>query len=145
MVVVGPRVEIVKDRVPLWGRACQPVCNHDPYPVGNSGRRDIVEQGIVVDDEYVREFGKYLAAVTQNTWAKGYTNSHVKHKLVSSAYKSWFNRQDSQVRETLNSRCNQTEVAPTWICQAITKAGFSKDLPIFTGRFKYDFNSKELG
>ena len=102
-------------------------------------------QAIVVDDDYVREFGKYLAAVTKNTWAKGYTNKQLKHKLVSSAYKSWFNRQDSQVRMTLNSRCNQTEVAPTWICQAIAKAGFSKDLPIFTGRFAYDFDDKELG
>ena len=119
----------------------------EPLEIDNMAHifRACDQQGIVVDDEYVREFGKYLAAVTKNTWAKGYTSSQLKHKLVSSAYKSWFNRQDLQVRMTLNSRCNQTEVAPTWICQAIAKAGFSKDLPIFTGRFAYDFDDKELG
>jgi hypothetical protein len=124
--------------------ADQPI---EPLEIDNMAHifRACDQQGIVVDDDYVREFGKYLAAVTQNTWAKGYTNSQLKHKLVSSAYKSWFNRQDSQVRITLNSRCNQTEVAPTWICQAIAKAGFSKDLPIFTGRFAYDFDDRELG
>ena len=102
-------------------------------------------QGITVDDDYVREFGKYLGAVTNNTWAKGYTNYQLKHKLVSNAYNSWYRRQDEQTKNAYKSRCNQTEVAPTWICQAIAKAGFSKELPIFTGKFKYDFKKKELG
>jgi hypothetical protein len=102
-------------------------------------------QGITVDDDYVSEFGKYLGAVTNNTWAKGYTNYKLKHKLVSNAYNSWYRRQDEQTKNAYKSRCNQTEVAPTWICQAIAKAGFSKELPIFTGKFKYDFKKKELG
>ena len=124
--------------------ADQPI---EPLEIDNMAHifRACDQQGIVVDDDYVREFGKYLAAVTQNTWAKGYTNSQLKHKLVVNAYKKWYNRQDLQVRITLNSRCNQTEVAPTWICQAIAKAGFSKELPIFTGRFAYDFDERELG
>ena len=120
----------------------------EPLEIDNMAHifRACDQQGITVDDDYVREIGKYLGAVTQHTWAKGYTNTrHLKHKLVLNAYKSWYNRQDWQVRNTYKSRCNQTEVAPTWICQTIAKAGFSKELPVFAGKFAYDFKNKELG
>jgi hypothetical protein len=99
-------------------------------------------QGITVDDDYVREFGKYLGAVTENTWRK---HTSKKSKMIKEAYQSWYERQYAQVKSAYNERCNQTEVAPTWICQAIAKAGFSKELPIFTGKFQYDFKKKELG
>jgi hypothetical protein len=65
--------------------------------------------------------------------------------MVMNAYKSWLKRQHYRIRENYNERCNQTEVAPTWICQAITAAGFPFETPVFIGKFKYDFNSAELG
>ena len=61
------------------------------------------------------------------------------------AYKSWLKRQHYRVREQFDTRCNQTEVAPTWICQAIKQAGFDLELPVFTGKYSYTFDQKELG
>lgn len=104
------------------------------------------QQGIQVDDQYVRDFAKYLGAITNNTWQKGYKKSGAfkKHSMVTSAYQSWWKRQPQNVRDAFSTRCNQTEVAPTWICQALELAGFPHDLPMFIGRFHYKFNAKEL-
>lgn len=126
-------------------RADAPV---EPLEIDNMSHifRACDQQGILVDDDYVREFAKYLGVVTSNTWAKGYNStSNKKHKMVMSAYQSWLKRQPLRIRESLNTRCNQTEVAPTWICQSIKAAGFPYDVPMFIGRFAYDFNDNELG
>lgn len=104
------------------------------------------QQGIEVTDEYVKAFVKYLGVVTNNTWAKGYNSTrNRKHKMVMDAYQSWLKRQHYRVRENYKTRCNQTEVGPTWLCQAIGAAGFPFELPVFIGMYAYDFNDKELG
>jgi hypothetical protein len=120
----------------------------EPLEIDNMAHifRACDQQGIVVDDEYVRQFAKYLGVVTGNTWKKGYKKDvNRKHVMVMNAYKSWLKRQHYRIRENYNDRCNQTEVAPTWICQAITAAGFPFETPAFIGKFKYDFNAAELG
>lgn len=120
----------------------------EPLEIDNMSHifRACDQQGIEVNDEYVRQFAKYLGVVTGNTWAKGYKSSiNKKHKMVMNAYKSWLKRQHYRIRENYNERCNQTEVAPTWICQAIKAAGFPFEVPVFIGKFAYDFNNNELG
>ena len=121
-----------------------PDCQVEPLEIDNMSHifRACDQQGIVVDEEYIRKFVKYLGAVTGNTWIK-YTSK--KSKMISSAYKSWLKRQHYRVRENYRTRCNQTEVAPTWICQAIKQAGFDLELPVFTGKYSYTFDQKELG
>lgn len=120
----------------------------EPLEIDNMAHifRACDQQGIEVNDEYVRQIAKYLGVVTGNTWAKGYNSTaNKKHKMVMNAYKSWLKRQHYRVRENYNERCNQTEVAPTWICQAIKAAGFPFEVPVFIGKFAYEFNDKELG
>jgi len=119
----------------------------EPLEIDNMAHifRACDQQGIAVDDNYIRKFVKYLGAVTGNKWQKGYTKAHRKHVMVMQAYKSWLKRQHYRVREQFDTRCNQTEVAPTWICQAIEQAGFDLELPVFTGKYSYTFDQKELG
>ena len=119
----------------------------EPLEIDNMSHifRACDQQGIVVDENYIRKFVKYLGAVTGNKWKKGYTKAHRKHVMVKDAYQSWLTRQHYRVREQFDSRCNQTEVAPTWICQAIEQAGFDLELPVFTGKYSYTFDQKELG
>ena len=119
----------------------------EPLEIDNMAHifRACDQQGIEVNDQYVQDFAKYLGAVTNNTWEKGYKKlSHKKHAMVTKAYKSWWNRQPASVQEAFPTRCNQTEVAPTWICQAIVNAGFPHEVPAFIGRFAYKFTEKEL-
>jgi len=119
----------------------------EPLEIDNMAHifRACDQQGITVDTDYIRQIVKYLGAVTGNTWQKGYTKSHRKHTMVMNGYKSWLTRQHYRVREQFDTRCNQTEVAPTWIIQAIKLAGFKYELPVFIGKFQYDFEDKELG
>lgn len=104
------------------------------------------QQLIEVDTDYIRQFAKCLAKVTQNTWQKGYGTNwrFTKHKKVSAAYTSWYKRQSAEVQAVYKTRCNQTEVGPTWICQAVANQGFPYELPEFTGKFAYKFTAKEL-
>ena len=120
----------------------------EPLEIDNMAHifRACDQQGIIVDDDYVKAVVKYLGVITDNTWAKGYNSTrNKKHKMVMDAYQNWLKRQHYRVRENYNTRCNQTEVAPTWLCQAMSVAGFPFELPIFIGKYAYDFNQKELG
>lgn len=120
----------------------------EPLEIDNMAHifRACDQQGITVDDDYVKAVVKYLGVVTNNTWAKGYNSSrNRKHKMIMDAYQSWLKRQHYRIRENYNTRCNQTEVAPTWLCQAMAAAGFPYELPVFIGKYAYDFNNKELG
>jgi hypothetical protein len=120
----------------------------EPLEIDNMAHifRACDQQGIVVDDEYVQAVVKYLGVVTNNTWAKGYNQTrNRKHKMIMDAYQSWLKRQHYRIRENYNTRCNQTEVAPTWLCQAMGAAGFPFELPVFIGKYAYEFNAKELG
>jgi len=103
-------------------------------------------QGIDVDSDYIKQFAKCLGIVTENTWQKGYGNNwkYKKHAKVMAAYAGWLRRQPEDVRGHFNSRCNQTEVAPTWLCQAVRNAGFKLELPTFSGKFAYEFTAEEL-
>jgi hypothetical protein len=102
-------------------------------------------QGIEVDSDYIRKFAQALEKVTQNTWKKGYKSKNCqKHAKVSKAYKHYLNRLKPAQRAHYNERCNQTEVAPAWLCQAVENQGFEYDLPEFSGRFDYKFPTKDL-
>ena len=64
------------------------------------------------------------------------------HKKVSDAYTSWRARQGNA--DTISQRCNQTLVAPTWLCQAVVLAGFKYAVPKFGGNMNYRFTEEEL-
>lgn len=105
------------------------------------------QQQIKVNTKYIRAFAKCLGIVTENTWKTGHNKSGQtrKHAMVVAAYKSWLKRQPNQIKENYNERCNQTEVAPTWLCQAVSSTGmFPYELPVFTGKYRYDFLPEEL-
>ena len=107
--------------------------------------RACYQQGITVDESYLDEMISLLQRITGNTWKKGYKGKDsTKHQKVLNAYKSWYKRQHYATRSHYNERCNQTEVGPTWICQALANAGFTKPLPEFKGKFFYEFTAQEL-
>ena len=135
-------------RVFQYHKLSNPDAPVEPLEIDNMSHifRACDQQGIQVTDEYVRAIVKYLGVVTNNTWSKGYNSTrNRKHKMIMDAYQSWLKRQDYRIRENYNTRCNQTEVAPTWLCQAIAAAGFPFELPVFIGNYSYEFNDKELG
>ena len=102
-------------------------------------------QGIVIDSDYIRKFAQALQKVTSNTWKKGYRgHACTKHFKVISAYKNFLDTLDYTTRLHYGDRCNQTEVAPTWLCQAVAEAGFEHDVPTFTGKYFYDFPKADL-
>ena len=107
--------------------------------------RQCVVQGIEVDSDYIRKFAKALEKVTKNTWKKGWKGKDcIKHSKVSTAYKNYLERLKPAQRAHYNERCNQTEVAPAWLCQVVANQGFEYELPEFTGRFDYKFPKKDL-
>lgn len=102
-------------------------------------------QGIKVDSDYIRKFAQALEKVTQNTWKKGYKGKNcLKHAKVSKAYQNYLDRLKPAERSHYGERCNQTEVAPAWLCQVVANQGFDYDLPEFSGRFDYMFPNKDL-
>jgi hypothetical protein len=100
------------------------------------------EQGILVDDEYISQFAIALHKATGNTWAKGQKSKKSKHTKVLRAYNSWRNRQPNS--EAFATRCNQTLVAPTWICQAVKQHGFPYGVPSFPFALTFNFTEQEL-
>lgn len=121
----------------------------EPLEIDNMAHifRACDQQQITVDTDYIKAFAKCLGMVTANTWKSGHNRSGQtrKHAMVVAAYKSWLNRQPQQIRDNYSERCNQTEVAPTWLCQAVANTGaFPYDLPEFLGKYRYDFDAKEL-
>ena len=106
------------------------------------------EQGIVVDDEYLQAFANALYRITDNTWSTKDTKATSKHKRVLKAYNMWRARMVEKSPDNeyiIPKRCNQTLVAPTWICQALKAKGFKYALPKMSGNFRYDFTKQELG
>jgi len=106
------------------------------------------EQGIVVDGEYVFEFSKVLGRITGNTWCTKDTKRNSKHKRVLRTYNAWREKmvkKDSENDYIIPKRCNQTLVAPAWICQALKAKGFKYSLPKMTGKYRYTFTAQELG
>lgn len=100
------------------------------------------EQGIIVDNDYIDAMVTAMDKVTGNFWKHRATNKNSKHVKVSRAYTSWRARQGNP--DSISGRCNQTQVAPTWICQAIKQAGFKYDVPAFSGIMRYNFTKQEL-
>ena len=100
------------------------------------------EQGIIVDNDYIDAMVTAMDKVTGNSWKHRATNKNSKHVKVLRAYNSWRERQGNP--DSISSRCNQTQVAPTWICQAIKQAGFKYDVPAFSGIMRYNFTKQEL-
>ena len=100
------------------------------------------EQGIEVNEDYIMQLVDVLEKVTGNTWKHRQMTKNSKHVKVMRAYNSWRDRQGNP--EAIPSRCNQTKVAPTWICQAVKQAGFKYDVPAFSGTMRYNFKKEEL-
>jgi hypothetical protein len=106
------------------------------------------EQGIVVDDDYVQAFANALHRITENTWSTKDTKAISKHKSVLRSYSQWRDRMVADNPENeyiIPKRCNQTLVAPAWICQALKAKNFKYSLPKMTGKYRYNFTKQELG
>ena len=106
------------------------------------------EQGIVVDDYYVQAFANALHRITENTWSTKDTKAISKHKSVLRSYSQWRDRMVADNPENeyiIPKRCNQTLVAPAWICQALKAKNFKYSLPKMTGKYRYNFTKQELG
>jgi hypothetical protein len=116
----------------------------EPLEIDNMAHifRACEQQFITVDSDYILKFASCLGAVTHNTWKKNTSKKHVK---VKDAYQSWRKRQPQQVQHMFKERCNQTEVGPTWLVQAVNNTGcFPYTLPVFSGKYSYKFNAEEL-
>lgn len=100
------------------------------------------EQGIPVDSKYIRDFVKYLNKITGNTWHTNSRKYNDKHARVLRAYENWRLRQFNS--DALPKRCNQTLVAPSWICAALESRGFPHALPRFTGAMHFDWQKEDL-
>jgi hypothetical protein len=98
------------------------------------------DQSIMIDYAYIDGMVDVLSKVTDNTWHVG----SKKHKMVITAYGNWFKA--AQAKGTILSdekpRCNQTEVAPVWLCQVLVRHA-KATVPTFTQSFK--FAAKDLG
>lgn len=95
------------------------------------------EQGITVDTKYIKDLIKYLDKITGNSWHTDSKKQNDKHALVLRAYNNWRARQNNP--EAFPKRCNQTLVAPSWICTALVRAGFPHAVPGFTGAMYFDW------
>lgn len=95
------------------------------------------EQGITVDTKYLKDFVKYLDKITGNSWHTDAKKRNSKHALVLRAYNNWRTRQSNP--DAFPKRCNQTLVAPSWICNALVRAGFPHAVPGFTGAMHFDW------
>jgi len=100
------------------------------------------EQGIIVDNDYIKELAAAWRKPTNNTWANSRNASGLKHRKVYRAYSSWRNRQPNS--ELFGVRCNQTLVAPTWLCQTAALHGFPHGLPSFPASMNFEFTEQEL-
>ena len=116
----------------------------EPLEIDNMSHifRACEEQAIDVDDDYITEFSDMLEKVTGNTWKHRQQSKNSKHVKVMRAYNSWRDRQGNP--ESISQRCNQTLVAPTWLCQAVKLAGFKYAIPRFSGNMSYRFTEEEL-
>jgi len=116
----------------------------EPLEIDNMSHifRACEEQGIEVNEDYIQQFVDVLDKVTNNTWKHRQQSKNSKHKKVSDAYTSWRARQGNA--DTISQRCNQTLVAPTWLCQAVVLAGFKYAVPKFGGNMNYRFTEEEL-
>lgn len=116
----------------------------EPLEIDNMSHifRACEEQAIDVDDDYITEFSDMLEKVTGNTWKHRQQSKNSKHVKVMRAYNSWRDRQGNP--ESISQRCNQTLVAPTWLCQAVKLAGFKYAIPKFSGNMSYRFTEEEL-
>lgn len=116
----------------------------EPLEIDNMSHifRACEEQAIDVDDDYIAEFVDILENLTGNTWKHRQQSKNSKHVKVMRAYNSWRDRQGNP--DTISQRCNQTLVAPTWLCQAVKLAGFQYAVPKFSGNMNYRFTEEEL-
>lgn len=116
----------------------------EPLEIDNMSHifRACEEQAIDVDDDYITEFVDVLEKITGNTWKHRQQSKNSKHVKVMRAYNSWRDRQGNP--DAISQRCNQTLVAPTWLCQAVKLAGFKYAVPKFSGNMSYRFTEEEL-
>lgn len=94
-------------------------------------------QGITVDTGYIKDLVKYLAKITNNSWHTDYKKKNEKHARVLRAYDNWRARQSNP--DAFPKRCNQTLVAPSWICGALVRYGFPHAVPSFTKAMHFDW------
>ena len=89
-----------------------------------------------------------LYTESQRTWSTKDTKAISKHKSVLRSYSQWRDRMVADNPENeyiIPKRCNQTLVAPAWICQALKAKNFKYSLPKMTGKYRYNFTKQELG
>ena len=106
------------------------------------------EDGIEVDDDYLYEFTKKLGWCTRHTWSKNDRSNQSKHQQVMKAYNNFRERlikEDEDNRHYIPARCNQSYVAPAWICSSLARRGFKQALPKLSGNYRFVFDNKYLG
>lgn len=100
------------------------------------------DQGITVDTGYIKDLVKYLDIITNNSWHTDSKKRCDKHALVLRAYDNWRRRQNNP--DAFPKRCNQTLVAPSWICTALVRNGFPHAVPGFSGAMHFDWQQGDF-
>lgn len=105
------------------------------------------EQGIEVNDEYIKQFAITLRLATNNTWSKKDRSKKSKHMGAMKAYKKWRSTkilESDENKYLIPARCNQTFFGPAYICAALKTKGFKFPLPKLKGNYRFNIDTTDF-